>query len=284
MAQTEKVKAKEFTVEERAEYARHSFSSRLKSAHSRLVSGTSVRQVFNDLKIQSRTLFVPVLGGEPLRCADIRELRRIARANGELLVVENTIPSSFGCPATQLGAHVAIECLDYVLRRPNSGAFAVSVSRDASAVFKPIRQNLEDLPALPAECGAEVWEALRTFNSRRRVANDVASTVANYLVCHPRVGRVVYPGLPKDPGNALAARELRNGFGPIVGFKLGLGLSLPEEEFVLDGDSFTPGTVVSRVRQLKRISTEDGAWYRILCGNGDARELVLSLEALLAQA
>ena len=37
---------------------------------------------------------------------------------------------------------------------------------------------------------------------------------------HPRVERVLYPGLPTHPGHAIAARQMRN-FGGMVSFLLG---------------------------------------------------------------
>ena len=47
-----------------------------------------------------------------------------------------------------------------------------------------------------------------------------------YLERHPRVERVLYPGLPSHPGHAIAARQMRN-FGGMVSF-----LSTDEQEAV----------------------------------------------------
>jgi cystathionine gamma-synthase len=52
----------------------------------------------------------------------------------------------------------------------------------------------------------------------RHCANAVA--VAAYLERHPRVERVLYPGLPSHRGHALAARQMRN-FGGMVSFLVG---------------------------------------------------------------
>jgi cystathionine gamma-synthase len=51
----------------------------------------------------------------------------------------------------------------------------------------------------------------------RHCAN--AQTVAALLSSHPAVSRVHYPGLPDDPGHAVAARQM-SGFGGMVSFRL----------------------------------------------------------------
>jgi cystathionine gamma-synthase len=50
--------------------------------------------------------------------------------------------------------------------------------------------------------------------------------VAAFLDRHPRVERVLYPGLPTHPGHAIAARQMRD-FGGMVSF-----LAESEEEAV----------------------------------------------------
>ena len=66
--------------------------------------------------------------------------------------------------------------------------------------------DLATLQTLSSELGRERW----------RVLSDAAQVVANYLVCHPRVEAVRYPGLKTDPDFPRAANELVGGFGPYV--------------------------------------------------------------------
>jgi len=62
-------------------------------------------------------------------------------------------------------------------------------------------------------------KGLETLDLRveRHVENAVA--VADFLVDHPQVGRVLYPGLESHPGHELAKRQMKNG-GTIVAFEL----------------------------------------------------------------
>jgi cystathionine beta-lyase/cystathionine gamma-synthase len=56
--------------------------------------------------------------------------------------------------------------------------------------------------------------------------------IAEFLEAHPRVRRVVHPGLPSHPGHAVARRVL-NGFGAMLAFEVDGGR--PGGEAVMDG-------------------------------------------------
>ncbi|WP_204831011.1 PLP-dependent transferase [Olsenella uli] len=69
--------------------------------------------------------------------------------------------------------------------------------------------DLAALQELSSQMGRERWRAL----------SDAAQVVANYLVCHPRVEAVRYPGLKSDPDFGRAANTLVGGFGPRVAYR-----------------------------------------------------------------
>jgi cystathionine gamma-synthase len=67
----------------------------------------------------------------------------------------------------------------------------------------------------PFDC----WLLLRslpTLPLRVRAQSIGALAVARFLETHPRVERVLYPGLESHPGHALAVRQMRDGFGAVV--------------------------------------------------------------------
>ena len=71
---------------------------------------------------------------------------------------------------------------------------------------EPDTPTIGSLAALSREMGPERW----------RVSSDAAQVVASYLLCHPRVACVRYPGLRGDVLFGRASCELVGGFGPIV--------------------------------------------------------------------
>lgn len=276
-------------VDLRIERARHGFSHRLRSAHSWVVSAGSFRQLLGELKIPERLLIQASLGGRPVQCADIRKSGRAARLEDELLVVDNSLATSFGCPATQLGAQLTIEMLDRVMGEPRCGMAAVSVSRDARAVCRGIWDSIEGLPKPSEEDLLRLAVRLDDFDERFRQSNDVAQTVAFYLACHPNVAQVSYPGLPRDASFEVASRTLRHGFGPVVDFRMeGVGLEdavrmadIAREGF-LDLDAADEHeTGLAPLGPLG--STTGSLWFRLHLGPTDPKEVVDVLETVLCQ-
>ena len=69
----------------------------------------------------------------------------------------------------------------------------------------------------------DAWLVLRgakTLAVRMDRHCENAAVIAAHLERHPRVERVLYPGLPTHPGHEVAARQMRN-FGGMVSFLLG---------------------------------------------------------------
>jgi cystathionine beta-lyase/cystathionine gamma-synthase len=69
----------------------------------------------------------------------------------------------------------------------------------------------------------DAWLVLRgtkTLPIRMERHNANAQVLADFLVSHPKVTRVYYPGLPSHPQHELAKRQMR-GFGGLISFELG---------------------------------------------------------------
>jgi cystathionine beta-lyase/cystathionine gamma-synthase len=62
--------------------------------------------------------------------------------------------------------------------------------------------------------------SLKTLPLRVRAANANALELARRLQAHSDVVQVFYPGLPGHPSHAIAARQMKEGFGPLLGFEV----------------------------------------------------------------
>ena len=62
--------------------------------------------------------------------------------------------------------------------------------------------------------------SLKTFELRVQRQNENALALSRYFEKHPKVKRVLYPGLPSHPKHELAKKQMRNGFGGIVTIEL----------------------------------------------------------------
>lgn len=79
-------------------------------------------------------------------------------------------------------------------------------------------QRLEGAVAAPFDAWLTL-RGLRTLALRLAAQADNAATLAAFLVAHPAVAEVRYPGLPGHPNHAVAARQM-TAFGGMLSFRL----------------------------------------------------------------
>jgi cystathionine gamma-lyase len=129
-----------------------------------------------------------------------------------------------------------------------------------------------------------------------RQSSESALAIASWLEKHPRVARVLYPGLPSHPQHALAKRQMRNGFSGIVTFFVKGGLA-EARHFLERCRLFTLAESLGGVESLvdhpglmthasippdKRAALGiDDALIRLSVGIEDTQDLIADLEAAL---
>jgi O-succinylhomoserine sulfhydrylase len=150
--------------------------------------------------------------------ADISAIAAVARRHGITLVVDNC----FCTPALQqplaLGAdlvlHSATKYLD------GQGRVLGGAVAGRSELIEPIFQVVRTCgPSLSPFNAWVLHKGLETLDLRMRAHSASALALAGWLEQHPRVARVLYPGLASHPQHALAMRQQSAG-GAIVSFEL----------------------------------------------------------------
>jgi cystathionine gamma-synthase len=156
----------------------------------------------------------PLLG-----IADIAELGIIAQDAGALLVVDNTFGSPYLQQPLALGADIVVHSTTKYLGGHSDVVGGALVCGDPELGAElAFHQNAMGAVAGPFDAWL-VLRGIKTLGVRmdRHCAN--AERIAAFLVDHPAVSQVLYPGLPDHPGHAIAARQMR-GFGGMVSFRL----------------------------------------------------------------
>jgi cystathionine gamma-synthase len=156
----------------------------------------------------------PLLG-----VADIAGLAEIARAAGAKLVVDNTFASPYLQRPLELGADVVVHSTTKYLGGHSDVVGGALVCTDAGLGEElAFHQNAIGAVAGPFDAWL-VLRGVKTLGVRmeRHCAN--AERIVEFLIAHPAVSEVLYPGLPSHPGHEVAARQMR-GFGGMVSFRL----------------------------------------------------------------
>ncbi|NOK14196.1 trans-sulfuration enzyme family protein [Corallococcus exercitus] len=154
-----------------------------------------------------------------LRVPDIRALAEACRDAGAVFAVDATFPSPFGQRALELGADYAVQSTSKWLNG-HSDALGGTVS-GSKARIDPLRSAriLSGDVLGPFEAWLTL-RGLRTLPVRMKAHNEHAAHVAKRLSDSPLLERVIYPGLASHPDQAVAARVLEGGFGPMVAFEI----------------------------------------------------------------
>ncbi|MGN6722387.1 MAG: cystathionine gamma-synthase [Marmoricola sp.] len=157
-----------------------------------------------------------------LNIADIAAIADIAHAGGALLAVDNTFASSYLQQPLTLGADVVVHSTTkYAGGHSDVVGGAVVVKDEDLAEAIGFHQNSMGAVAGPFDAWLTL-RGLKTLALRMERHSDNAEAIVEFLLGHPDVTHVNYPGLATHPGHEIAARQMRR-FGGIVSFQVAGG-------------------------------------------------------------
>lgn len=179
----------------------------------------AVRAALTD---RTKAIWVETPSNPLLGITDIAALADVARTAGVRLVVDNTFASSYLQQPLALGADVVVHSLTKYMGGHSDVVGGALVTADETLGEElAYHQNAMGAVAGPFDSWI-VLRGIKTLAVRmdRHCAN--AERVAEMLTRHPKVTRVLYPGLPDHPGHEVAAKQMR-GFGGMVSFRVAGG-------------------------------------------------------------
>jgi O-succinylhomoserine sulfhydrylase len=173
----------------------------------------------NAIRPETRMLFLETPSNPLTEIADIQAMSVLAKASGNLLVVDNC----FCTPALQqplsLGADIVIHSATKYLDGQGR-CVGGAVVGDSERVGKEVYGFLRTAGPTMSPFNAWVFlKGLETLSLRMQAHCHSALALAQWLEQQPGVARVNHPGLPSHPQHELAGRQQAN-YGGIVSFEL----------------------------------------------------------------
>ena len=183
-----------------------------------LLLGDDMARLDAILSEGSELVFLETPTNPTLEILDIHAIAKMAHAHGAKVAVDNTFASPVNQNPLALGADFVVHsCTKYLGGHSDLTAGALMGATELLAPVWNWRKNLGSMIA--PEIAALLARSIRTLPVRVRQQNATAQKVAEAMEQHPRVSRVLYPGLPDFPGHALARKQM-SGFGGMLSIEV----------------------------------------------------------------
>lgn len=179
-----------------------------------LLLGDELGRLPDVLKQGAGLVFFETPTNPALELFDIAAVAELAHAHGALVTVDNTFASPVNQNPLALGADFVVHsATKYLGGHSDLTAGALIGTKDLVMPVWNWRKNLGQ--TIAPEIAAQLARSLRSLAVRVERQNATAMQLALAMQAHPRVARVLYPGLPDFPGFDLAKRQMK-GFGGML--------------------------------------------------------------------
>ncbi len=177
---------------------------------------SKVQEIKDCLLPETKMIYVESPCNPICRLSDIKTIATITEKTNILLVVDTTFATPMGIKALELGADIVVHALTKYI-----GGHGDAVG---GALLGP-EEILNDLhQSSTVRLGGvmspfNAWLILRglsTLPLRMRAHEENAFKLAQFLENHPKILKVIYPGLTSHPQNQLARRQLSNFSGMLT--------------------------------------------------------------------
>ena len=168
--------------------------------------------------VPAQAVYFETLTNPLLKVNDVRAISTVAHRFGALSIVDNTFVTPYLQKPLALGADVVIHSATKYLAGHsdvNAGLVVVSGEDLASRVY--FAQNRLGGVLAPNECDS-VRRGIQTLALRMDRQQENARAISSYLLLHPLVKSVHYPGLPGHEYE-LASNGLKGG-GAVLSFEV----------------------------------------------------------------
>ncbi len=230
-----------------------------------------------------------------LSVVDLEQFVALGKKYGVETVIDATLATPYNLRPLEYGVDYVVHSCTKYLSGHNDMLGGVIIS--TAEKIEPLRKFRGVIGMINGPHNIYLLlRGLKTFELRMRRHNENGQAVAEFLAGHPRVEKVLYPGLPSHPHHQIARKTMR-GYGglvtfylkdadaqqtaavvdavriPRIGPSLGGAESLIEQPIVMSYHDFTP-------EQRRAVGIADNM-IRIACGIENPEDLVADLRQAL---
>ena len=153
-----------------------------------------------------------------MKLADIAEIAKITKKHNLLFAVDNTFATPYLQKPLDLGADIVMHSATKYLGGHSDVIAGALIVKDEALGEKLHFAQFATGGTLGPMDSYLVLRGIKTLHLRVQRHCENGAKVAEYLVNHPKVEKVYYPGLENSPNHDIAKKQMIGGFGGMVSF------------------------------------------------------------------
>ncbi|MFH1892543.1 MAG: cystathionine gamma-synthase [Candidatus Zixiibacteriota bacterium] len=183
------------------------------------VNTSNLSEIESAIKPETKMVWVETPTNPLLKITDLKGAAEICRKHNLISCVDNT----FGTPYFQKPLDYGIDIVMHSVTKFLGGhadtvGGALMTSNDKLYDRLKFCQNAVGAIPGPFDCWL-VLRGVKTLAVRMERHAQNAGQIANWLEAHPKVRKVIYPGLESHPGHEIAKKQM-TGFGGLISFEI----------------------------------------------------------------
>jgi cystathionine beta-lyase/cystathionine gamma-synthase len=167
----------------------------------------------------TRLIWVETPTNPLLKITDLEIVAKIAKAHGVLLGVDTTFATPYLLRPLEWGVDLVVHSTTKYLSGHNQiiGGIVVTNDEELHQQLKFFQKSIGAVSS-PFDCWLTLL-GVKTLPLRMERHSENGLAVAQFLESHPKVAKVIYPGLPSHPGHDIAKRQMK-AFSGMISFEL----------------------------------------------------------------
>ncbi|RAJ99102.1 cystathionine gamma-synthase [Aliidiomarina maris] len=179
-------------------------------------------QVKGAFNAKTRMVWIETPSNPMLKLVDIAAVVELAKAHNPdmIVVVDNTFATPYNQRPIELGADIVMHSATKYINGHSDMVGGIAVVGDNADLAERMvfLQNAVGAVAGPFDSYLAL-RGVKTLALRMQQHNQSGLAIAKWLEQHPRVKKVIHPGLESHPQHALAAKQMQ-GFGGMISILL----------------------------------------------------------------
>ena len=183
------------------------------------VDMSDASNIENYITTNTKLIWVETPTNPMMNIVDIEAVSQIAKKAGAMLAVDNTFATPYLQTPIDLGADIVMHSATKYLGGHSDVVMGILVT-DNEEISKEMYRIQNSTGAVTAPMDSFlVLRGIKTLHLRVQRHCENGVEIAHWLVKHPKVDKVYWPGFETHPNHAIAKKQMRD-FGGMISFTL----------------------------------------------------------------